>query len=361
MKDMRVGVVIVAAGMSSRMKDYKPLMKIGNSTMIEMVINNFKLLGVNEIVVVTGYRAYDIKKVLKGKNIKFIHNDYYETTHMFDSICLGLKEIEKLADLIFITPADSPFVQQFTLKRMIHMIQTTSYNLIQPSYDGENGHPLMVKSKYVKNIIKHDGTNGMQGAIANMSEDYINVSFADPGIVLDADTPQDFKKLLECNENKCCPSVELCRKIQDYFVISDLIKSHSDKVAEVALDICQKLSDKGIVLDKKVVVAASMLHDIAKCNSHHAEVGANWLFDMGYEEVSNIVKEHMELKEVSDIISEKEVVYLADKLVIEDRISTIEQRFLYKEEVYKFNEKARDAVNKRKKQALFLYDIILGG
>lgn len=72
----------------------------------------------------------------------------------------------------------------------------TSYKLIQPSYGGKCGHPLLIRSEYVNTIFKHDGTNGMRGVIASMDKDYINVSFADPGIIMDADTMEDYKVLL---------------------------------------------------------------------------------------------------------------------------------------------------------------------
>ncbi|NLJ57934.1 MAG: NTP transferase domain-containing protein [Tissierellia bacterium] len=357
---MTVGAVIVAAGLSSRMKDFKPLMKIGDRTMIEMTINNYQALKVDEIVVVTGYRANDIKDVLSGKNISFIHNEDYEKTHMFDSICLGLKEMERSVDLVFITPSDSPFVQQFTLKKMLDLLIKKGYNLLQPSYYGKNGHPLLVRSDYISMLIKHDGTNGMQGLIAKMGKDFINVPFVDPGIILDADTKKDYERLLDYNEERRCPSLDLCRKIQDYFEVSDSVKVHSDKVAEVALNIYQILTNKGIKLDKKLILAASLLHDIAKGKAHHGEVGADWLLDMGFIEVSEIVREHMELKNFPSTITEKEVVYLADKLVIEDKLSAIEDRFSYKEELYKNNEGALSSVKRRKKEALFLHEIVFG-
>lgn len=355
-----VGSIIVAAGLSSRMKDFKPLMKIGSSTIIESTINNFKLLGVDEIVVVTGYRENVLKNSINCENIRFVHNSNYEITHMFDSICLGLKEIRNKVDLIFITPADSPFVQQFTLKRMMDRMKNSNYEIIQPSYEGKCGHPLLISSEYVNTILKHDGTNGLQGVITYKSDSYLNMSFVDPGIVMDADKKPDYQALLKYNEIKGCPSVEMCEKMLNHFQATDLVKSHSHKVMEVALSINEKLKKRGLILDKDAIVAASMLHDIAKGNPHHGEVGANWLMEMGFEIISNIVREHMELKELSPVIREKEVVYLADKLVMENKICSIEERFLLKEELFKSNEIITKVVEKRKHQAMLLYDIIFG-
>ena len=361
MKKSKIGAVIVAGGLSSRMKDFKPLLTIGNKTMIETTISNFTLAGVDEIVVVTGYRANDIEKKLAGYDVNLVKNKNYESTHMFDSVCIGLKELSEKVDFVFISPSDSPFVQQFTLKKMLDEMlipQNINLNLIQPSYEGKNGHPLLVRKEDVNIILEHDGTLGMQGAIAKMGVDYKNMQFADPGIIMDADTTDDYLKFIEYNENKNCPSFELCKKIQDFFTMTDAVKAHSDKVAAVAINMCKHLYEKGIVLDKKIIIAASMLHDIAKASTNHADVGANWLSDMGYEEISKIVKEHMELDIIPNVPTEKEVVYLADKLVKDDTLVTIGQRFSFKEESYKNDTEAAKSIEKRKNQAMNLYHMI---
>ena len=54
---MRYGAVIVAAGMSTRMKQFKQLMKIGEMSLAERVIVNFRRAGVKDIVMVTGFNA----------------------------------------------------------------------------------------------------------------------------------------------------------------------------------------------------------------------------------------------------------------------------------------------------------------
>jgi len=359
MNNIKTGAVIVAGGLSSRMNHFKPLLPIGTKTMIETTINNYIQFGVDEIVVVTGYRSEDIEKTLSEINVKCIKNMNFENTHMFDSVCIGLNEIKNKVDFIFISPADSPFVQQFTLNKMMEEINNLDINLLQPSFEGNNGHPLLLRNTAVNKILEHDGTNGLQGAISKMGINYKNISFVDPGIILDADTPSDYLKLLKFNENKNCLSVEMCKKIQDYFNISESVKNHSDTVASVALYIYDNLLNEGIVLDKKIIMAASLLHDVAKGLPKHAEVGASWLLQMGYEEISKIVKEHMELIKISKIPNEKEVVYLADKLVKGERLVSIKERFYFKEEMYKNNTDAIKSIEKRKEQAKFLYYMFL--
>lgn len=354
MKYNKIGVVIVAGGLSSRMKDFKPLMKIGDKTIIETTISNFQTLGVDEIVVVTGFRAIDIEEKLENYDIKIIRNENYRTTHMFDSVCIGLKELNNVVDMTFVTPVDSPFVQQFTLRRMVEEMKHSNLEIVQPSYDEKDGHPLLLCSNAIELMLKHDGNMGMQGAISKIKK-YKKLCFVDPGIVMDADNISDYLRLIEYNEHKNCPTVELCEKIQDYFKISDNEKKHCNKVAHAALNILSKLSERGIKLNRDIIVAASMLHDIAKGNSMHAKLGAKWLKDMGYDEIAKIVEKHMELDAISDTLTENEVVYLADKLVKDDNIVSINERFSYKEKLYNQDEMIIRTVKKRKEQALKLY------
>ena len=51
---MRTGAVIVAAGMSSRMGEFKPLLQLGGLTFVQRVVSNFQQAKVFPIVVVTG-------------------------------------------------------------------------------------------------------------------------------------------------------------------------------------------------------------------------------------------------------------------------------------------------------------------
>jgi len=359
MKDYKTGVVIVAAGLSSRMKTFKPLMPIGDKTMIETTIENYRSIGVDEIVVVTGFRAEDIEKQLERQNVKFVKNANFTGSHMFDSVCIGLREIADLVDYIFITPADSPFVQKFTLKKMLDEITESKVNFVRPSFEGRNGHPLLVGERAINTILEHDGKDGLRGVIPKLADNHKIIPVIDPGIVMDADTIYDYLKLLEFEEERKCPSVEMCKKIQEYFEVPDSVIRHSGKVAEVALNICQYLwNEKGIKLNKRNIIAASLLHDIAKGRKEHDRVAAEWLQDMGYIEVSKIVAEHMNLVKLPGVPTEKEVVFLADKLVKEDVLVSIDERFSYKEELYKDNPAILEILRSKKKQAYIIYDLV---
>ena len=51
---METGAVVVAAGLSSRMKSFKPMLPLAGSTVIKTAISTLRAAGVTTIVVVTG-------------------------------------------------------------------------------------------------------------------------------------------------------------------------------------------------------------------------------------------------------------------------------------------------------------------
>jgi len=79
--------VILAAGMAKRLRPLtdacpKCLLKIGERTLLQRTVDAMLAAGINELVVVTGYRAEMIRDFLTKQypslNIHFIHNGDYE-------------------------------------------------------------------------------------------------------------------------------------------------------------------------------------------------------------------------------------------------------------------------------------------
>ena len=188
------GAVIPAAGLSSRMKDFKPLLKIGEYGLPEREIRTFSECGVDLQVVVTGYRGRDLEeglsKALPDHNICFVHNPDYASTQMFDSLKLGLEKLSGKCTRVFICPADIPLFSAETVK----LLMRTEGRVVIPVSGGEEGHPLLIGAELIPAILAHDGTDGLRGALGRAAET-VYCEVEDPGCLLDADTPQDLQKL----------------------------------------------------------------------------------------------------------------------------------------------------------------------
>ena len=116
----------------------------------------------------------------------------------------------------------------------------------------------------------------------------------------------------------------------------DHIAAHSIRVCQVASVISGKLRDGGISLNPDLITAAALLHDITKTRSfqtkeNHAQTGEQYLRDLGYPEVGDIVGQHVQLKTYADdgLPTEAEIVNYADKRVLHDKVVSLNERMSY--------------------------------
>lgn len=209
---MQTGAVIVAAGMSSRMGDFKPMLNIGSISIAQRIVATLHQAGVSRIVMVTGYNAVTLERHLANNGLIFLRNENYETTQMFDSAKIGLEYLKDKCDSILFTPVDIPLFTAATVTQLME----SGAELACPVCAGETGHPIMIASRLVDAIVSDSGTGGLKGAISRCGADMTEIEVNDLGILHDADTPEDYKALLQFhNEQLVRPvvSVALAREM----------------------------------------------------------------------------------------------------------------------------------------------------
>ncbi|MCD6389219.1 MAG: HD domain-containing protein [Desulfobulbaceae bacterium] len=125
------------------------------------------------------------------------------------------------------------------------------------------------------------------------------------------------------------------------------IKAHSIMVARVAELITRHIRQNPFDLSMELVVAGSLLHDIAKTpclNSvcRHDREGEKIVLRHGFHEIAEIVAEHVVLQKTKPgIISEKQIVYYADKRINHDQVVSLDERLAYIMERYGRDNKYR--------------------
>ena len=107
MKD--VAAIVLAAGRSRRMGQFKPLLPFGDRTVIDHCIDNLRRGGVENIVVVVGHGAADLQKHLQTANVLLAVNPDPDS-EMSDSVAHGVSQVPSNAKAILITPVDHPAV-----------------------------------------------------------------------------------------------------------------------------------------------------------------------------------------------------------------------------------------------------------
>ena len=190
---MQFGAVIVAAGMSSRMGDFKPMLNIGSISIAQRVVATLRQSGVTRIVMVTGHNAQELERHLANNGLVFLRNEQYRTTQMFDSAKIGLEYMKNKCDGILFTPVDIPLFTASTVSALM----TSGASLACPVCSGRHGHPILISSRLVDTLLAYRGEGGLGGAIEHCGTEMTEIPVEDIGVLHDADTPDDYRALLD--------------------------------------------------------------------------------------------------------------------------------------------------------------------
>jgi putative nucleotidyltransferase with HDIG domain len=135
-------------------------------------------------------------------------------------------------------------------------------------------------------------------------------------------------------ENTCdkIPSREECNELMAKYSMLPNIVEHSIQVMHVSLAITDNLK-RGVSVNRDMVVAAALLHDITKTRSlvtkeRHDASGGELLRELGFPSIAEIVEQHVIIQNINmqGSLEEREIVYYADKRVLHDTIVAIDER-----------------------------------
>lgn len=191
----KTGAVLAAAGMSTRMHDFKPMLPFGDSTIIMHIVSMLKNLDLDPIVVVTGYRADEVEEHLFQTGVRFLKNEQYEKTEMFDSIKMGIHEISGDCERILIMPIDLPAIKPETLRQVL-MIDA---EIVRTVCHDRPGHPIVLRSDVAERLCQYQGDKGLRGAVRDSGLPVTKVEVEDEGVCRGVNTEDEYQELLEWN------------------------------------------------------------------------------------------------------------------------------------------------------------------
>lgn len=201
---MKVAGLIAAAGQSSRMGAFKPLLPIHGKPMIAHTADVFLRANVKDLYVVVGKSGEDVIRALSGYAAQFVWNREYEHTEMFASVQLGLSAIRKAGkfDAAFLLPGDMPAVEPQVLSSLLDTLVTSEYDVVFPSDGNRRLHPPLVRASAFDALIDYSGEDGLRGAFRALDARIGYVVTSDAGCQIDVDTPEDYERTRSFLENR---------------------------------------------------------------------------------------------------------------------------------------------------------------
>ncbi len=316
MKKSRIAAIILAAGYSSRMGCFKPLLPLGGTTVLERVITLFREAGIPDIRVVLGYRAEELMPLLNRAEVPFVLNEEF-AAGMFSSVLKGFESLRQSSvDLFFLLPVDIPLVRPWTLRQLLRAFSPGATKVLYPAFLGKRGHPPLITMEVADQITRMEGAGCLKGALQRFEAQAIQVEMPDEHILSDMDTPADCRRLQTRWEDYDIPSVAECESIMTRVLpVKESVCRHSRQVAQLAALMGTELNRVGCRLNLGLITAGALLHDIAKGQPGHDRAAGGILREMGFYRAADIAVSHVDIDlRDGETIDEAQVVYLADKM-----------------------------------------------
>lgn len=195
-----IGVIILAAGASSRMGRPKLLLPWKDTTVIGHLISQWRALGAAQIAVV--HRSNDGPLTAELERLGLSPFDRIENPRpergMFSSIVCSANwpGWKKEVSAWVIVLGDQPHLRLETLQKLLEFHRFHPDAICQPALDGEPKHPVILPPA----AFHHLGTSKaatMKDFLKQIPCPSVQCDMDDPGLALDMDTPEDYKRALQ--------------------------------------------------------------------------------------------------------------------------------------------------------------------
>ncbi|MBO9586369.1 MAG: nucleotidyltransferase family protein [Flavobacterium sp.] len=192
----KTGIIILAAGNSSRLDRPKQLLKYKESTLLKNTISETLKVKNSFVIVVTGANYDVIEKEINASEITFSFNPDWKTG-MSSSIVKGVSKLlvaNPDCEQCILAVCDQPFVTSFIFESLILESNKTKKRIAASAYSETLGTPVLFQKKYFQELLELKGKEGAKKLIKKYIDDVVSIPFEKGNI--DIDTEEDYSKLI---------------------------------------------------------------------------------------------------------------------------------------------------------------------
>lgn len=192
-----ISAIVLAAGESRRMGRPKLILGWRGKPILQHVLDALRGSSVGEVILVLGYEAERIRGRIQAPEIKVVINpDYREG--MSTSLRRGILAADPNTKAFLVVLADQPGINPQIIDELILNFRQAfpGKNIVVPGFKGRRGHPVMFGAKYREEILRLKGDVGGREILAEHPEDILTVEMNGDAVLVDIDSPEDFKRHL---------------------------------------------------------------------------------------------------------------------------------------------------------------------
>ena len=177
------------------MGEPKQLLPFGESTIVETVVDSMLGAKFDEVIVVVGHYAAEIREHLGTRPVKIVFNPDYRQG-MLTSAQTGIRSLQR-SNAFSLMLVDQPFITSELIDRVIDAYLQTDKGIALPSYNYKRGHPVIFHQRYTDEILALDTESGGVRTLFKKSGDDIHYVAVDTDRVLrDIDYREDYEQAL---------------------------------------------------------------------------------------------------------------------------------------------------------------------
>ena len=189
---MIFSAIVLAAGKSERMGRNKLLIKFGEQTLLDNILDTIKAANIHEIIVVLGHKPIELKSIVENHGAIIVVNPNYEEG-MISSVKAGVQKVTTNAS--FLCLGDQVILNKEIFTKMMHVMKTkTDAMIVSPVYKERRGHPVLFREKTFSKILNLNPKQTLKEVVSMYEENHLEVE-GDIFCTFDIDTPRDLKKL----------------------------------------------------------------------------------------------------------------------------------------------------------------------
>ncbi len=192
------GMIILAAGESSRLGNIKQLLHFNGRTLLQHVIDEATKAGVQPILVITGANATKISASIDDDSkVNILVNENWQEG-ISSGIVAGVHKMVSLNESIkkiIIAVCDQPFVTSALFEQLDQMQDKSRKPVVACTYADTVGTPALFTEKYFDQLLDLKGDEGAKKILKNNRQDVATIDF--PKGDIDIDTQKDYEKLLD--------------------------------------------------------------------------------------------------------------------------------------------------------------------
>ena len=184
--------IVAAAGLSSRMGASKPLLDAGGRTFLARTLASLRGGGADPLIVVVRDMEGSVGREARAGGGTVICNPD-PTSGPISSLQAGIRAAPAEAPAVLFCPVDHPLFLPDTVLALLTAFAREAAPIVAPTYEGRRGHPVVFHRDLFPELLEDGLPNGARSVIQRYLPHRIEIPVNDPGILIDVDTPTDYR------------------------------------------------------------------------------------------------------------------------------------------------------------------------